>query len=165
MRMERDIHVEPRGQNGRGDPVRGPIDRARAEANSLGILFRQLGDDASTLVRDEMELAKVEMRREARAVGSDLVQAFAAVGMVLLGVLAATAFVIIALGGLLDENYWLSSLIVAAVLLIGGGLWAAAATKKLKEDAGPPQQTMESLREDARWAKQEAQAFKDEVRN
>lgn len=164
MRAEREIRIAAgRRDGGMHRDVHGPIDRAREEANTLGVLFRQLGDDATTLVREEVALAKLELRREARAITSDLVQAAAALGLALVGTLALTAFLIILLGNLLDEQYWASSLIVGALFLIAGAMWARSATKDLKSHVHPPMDTMETLREDGQWAKHEAQEFKREV--
>lgn len=165
MRREEEITIVPRGGDGdaRVAAVHGPVDRAREEAHSLGVLFRRLGDDATTLVREEVALARLEIRREAKAITSDLVQVAAAVGLAALGALALTAFLILLLGELLD-SYWAGALIVGALFLIVGGLWARSAAKDLGEHAHLPEQTVDTLREDARWAKHEAQEFKREVK-
>jgi uncharacterized membrane protein YqjE len=164
MRAEREIHIRPRAPDGaHNGPVRGPIDRAREEMATLGELFRKLGEDAAALVRDEVNLAKLEVRRDASAIASNLVQVGIAAGLALLGALALTAFLILGLGLLLDGAYWLSALIVGVLFLLVGGLWAKSAIENVKKHAQPPPNTMESLQEDARWARQEAQEFKRQV--
>lgn len=165
MQREEEIRIAPGSADGdrQVDAVHGPVDRAREEAHSLGLLFRRLGDDATTLVREEVALARLEIRREARAITSDLVQVGAALTVALLGALALTAFLILLLGDLLD-SYWAGALIVGALFLIGGGLWARSAAKDLSEHAHLPEQTVDTLREDARWAKHEAREFKREVK-
>lgn len=163
MRAEREIHITPRER--RGHPpgeAYGPVSRAKDEASSLGVLFRQLGEDASVLVREEVALAKLELRREARAVGSDLAQVGAALFLLLLGAMAFTAFLILVVG-LLVGAFWAGALIVSAILLIGGGLWARSAVQDLKERSMAPEATISTLRDDARWGKHESEEFKREV--
>jgi uncharacterized membrane protein YqjE len=162
MAVRREIPVVPEHAHGPPRHARGPIDRAKEEASSLKVLFRQFGEDASTLVQEEITLAKLEMRREARAITTDLVKVGIALGIALLGALAFTAFLILVVGQLLDEAFWAGALIVSALFLLIGGLLARNAMKDLKKRNLKPEDTVETLREDKRWAKQEAQEFKRE---
>ncbi|HET7275718.1 MAG TPA: phage holin family protein [Longimicrobiaceae bacterium] len=159
MAVQRDIYLTPESSN--GPPVQGggPVDRAKDEANSLKVLFRRLADDATTLMREEMALAKLEMRREARAITADLVKVGVALGLALLGALAMTAFLILVIGTLLDA-FWAGALIVGAVFLIIGGLMARNATNDLANRSLKPEDTVETLRDDKRWAKRELQDLK-----
>lgn len=140
----------------------GPIDRAKDEVQTLKTLFRQLGDDATTLVQEEIALAKLEMRKEGRAIAADAVKVAIALSLAWMGGLALTAFLIIAIGGLLD-SYWAGALIVGAVFLLIGGVMAKGAVNDLKTRSLKPEDTVATLREDKRWAKQEAQDFKREM--
>jgi multisubunit Na+/H+ antiporter MnhG subunit len=150
---QREMRVD-RGLSPRfGGPLR--------EEPPLGELFRQLSEDASRLVRQEVALAKTEVRESARAVGKDATKIGIAAGVGVMGAFAALAFVIIGLGALIG-NYWLSALIVAVVLLVTAAVMAKAAMKDIKERELKPVQTMETLRADAQWAKREAQAVKRE---
>ncbi len=158
---------EARIVDGRADgPSRhagGPVHRAREEASSLKVLLRQLGEDRQPRAVHGEPGAQGEMRREARAIASDLVQAAAALGMAMLGAFALTAFLILVVGQLLGDAFWAGALIVGGLFLVIGGLWARSALAGLKEHDLKPRQTMETLREDQRWAKQEARDFKREV--
>jgi uncharacterized membrane protein YqjE len=118
----------------------------------LGELVKQLASETSTLVRQELELAKAEMREKGRHAGPGIgmVGAAAAVGLLALG--ALTAFLILALDGAVAN--WLAALIVGLVY----GAIAAVLYFRGKErvsEAGPPvpEQTIETLKEDVEWAK------------
>lgn len=129
---------------------------------SLGELLRRLTTDSGELVRQEVALAKVEMRQ----VGSTLAQDGAKLGVALVlalaGMLAVTAFLVIALGNLFG-NYWLAALLVGVVLLAVGGVLGKNAIDDVKRRGLKPEHTLGSLREDAQWAKREARAVKREL--
>jgi uncharacterized membrane protein YqjE len=127
----------------------------------LGELFRQLSDDATRLIRQEVALGKAEIRETGSALARDAMKIGIAAALAFLGALAATAFVIIGLGSLLG-NYWLSALIVAVVMLGTAALLAQRAIADIKERDLKPTQTIETLRADAEWAKREANAVKRE---
>jgi uncharacterized membrane protein YqjE len=131
---------------------------------AVGDLLKRLGNDSAALVRNEVALAKLEMREMAREVARDSGKLFGAISIALAGVLALLAAGIVALGNALDGNYALSALIVGAVMLIIGGLLARSATKGLK-DVQPPTRTVESLRSTGSWARSEIRDFKDEIRS
>lgn len=127
----------------------------------LGDLFRQLSDDATRLVRQEVALGKAELRETGSALVRDAVSIGIAVGLAVLGAMAATAFLIIALGGLLG-SYWLSSLLVAVAYLATAAVLAKRAKADIQSRELKPTRTIETVREDAEWAKREAAAVRRE---
>lgn len=127
----------------------------------IGELFRQLSDDASRLIRQEMTLAKVEVRQSVSEVGKGAARIGIAAALALLGGIAAVAFLIIGLGALID-NYWLSALIVSGVLFAIAAIMGKGAMNHLQADALKPTDTIETLRDDADWAKREIDAVKRE---
>ncbi len=129
---------------------------------SLGELFRQLTTDTGELIRQEVNLAKAEVRQTGATVARDATKIGIAAGLALAGVLALTAFLIIGLGDAFD-NYWLSALIVAVVYLAIGGFLVRNAVADIKRRGITPRQTAATLRDDATWAKQEAREFKREI--
>ena len=129
---------------------------------SLGELFTRLTTDTGDLVRQEVALARAEIRQVGATVARDGAKIGVALGLALAGALAITAFLVIALGDLLD-NYWLGALLVGVVLLAVGGFLAKSAVNDVKQRGLMPQQTLSTLREDAAWAKQEAGAVKREL--
>jgi uncharacterized membrane protein YqjE len=126
---------------------------------STGELVKQLSQDASTLVRKEVELARAELTEKGKKAGSGAGM-FGGAGMFAAGAFGAlSATLILLLAEAMDA--WVAALIVTAV-------WGAVATvlalqgKQKVEEAGPPQpeQTVETVKEDVQWAKRQAASVK-----
>ena len=132
------------------------------EEPSLGDLFRQLAQESATLIRQEMELAKVEMRENARAFAKDAAKIAIGGVLLLVAALVLTAFLAVLLGDLLG-NYWLGTLIVGAVYAISGVAMLKAGQKGLQTDDMKPEHTIASLQEDKRWAQAEVEQVKREL--
>jgi sugar phosphate permease len=118
----------------------------------VGELLKQLATETSTLVRQELDLAKAEMREKGKTAGPGLGM-WGAAGAVGLGALGAlTAFFVLALDGALPN--WAAALIVAAVYAAVAGVLYSRGKQRVS-DAGPvvPQQTIHTLKEDVQWAK------------
>jgi uncharacterized membrane protein YqjE len=126
-------------------------DRSTAE------LMKQLANETTTLVRQELELAKAEMVQKARPAGIGAGMFGAAAAAALLGLGALTAFLILALDGALPS--WLAALIVALLWGAVAGVLAFLGRERVRE-AGPPkpEQTVESVREDVEVAKVSARS-------
>ncbi len=129
------------------------MDHEELKTQPLGELFKQLSQDTATLVRQEIQLAKVEMSEKSQ-------HAKPAAGMLggagVIGFLALfsfTLFLIFMLGELLN-NVWLAALIVTVIYGAVAAFLAMKGKEKLKE-AGPakPEQTVETVKEDIEWAK------------
>jgi len=129
---------------------------------SLGELFGQLSGDATHLIRSEVALAKAELREAGATLARDGAKIGIAAALGLVGAFAAVAFLIIALGDLLD-NYWLSALIVTVVLLAIAAFMAKSAINDIKRRGLKPEATLATLREDTDWAKREAQDLKRDL--
>jgi uncharacterized membrane protein YqjE len=129
---------------------------------SIGELFGQLSSDASRLIQSEVALAKAELRETTSMLVKDAAKVGVAAALGLLGALAATAFLIIGLGDLLD-NYWASALLVTIVYLAVAGFLAKSAMNEIKSRGVKPEETLATLREDASWAKREAQSLKRDL--
>jgi hypothetical protein len=127
-------------------------------------LVKQLAGEGTDLVRNEIALAKLEMREMAREVALDSAKLAAALGLALVGALALIAAAIIGLGNLLDGRYALSALIVGIVMLAIGGIFASAGMKGLK-NVPQPDETKRSLQRNKQWATQEAREFKEGIRS
>jgi uncharacterized membrane protein YqjE len=118
----------------------------------IGDLLKQLATETTTLVRQELDLAKAEMREKGKKAGPGFGMIGAAGGVALLALGALTACLILALDGVMPN--WLAALIVAVVY----GAVAAVLYMRGKEkvdDAGSPapRQTIETVKEDVQWAK------------
>jgi membrane protein len=119
-------------------------------------LLKELSEQTSTLVHQELELAKLELAEKGKRAGAGAGM-FGGAGMVgLYAVGALTAAIVLLLATAMDG--WLAALIVAAAYgVLAGGL-ALAGRSQVKQ-AGPPvpQQATESVKEDVQWAKVKAQ--------
>jgi uncharacterized membrane protein YqjE len=137
-------------------PTRTDDGRALGGGNdpALGDLFRQLAQDSATLVRQEMALAKAELKTNVKSVARDAVMVGVGGILALVGAMVLLAAVVVAVGDALD-NYWLGALIVAALFLIVGGLLAMSNLKKLKQEEVAPTRTLETLKEDKQWLQSE----------
>jgi hypothetical protein len=119
---------------------------------SMGELFKELSNDLSTLVRQELKLAQAEMTEKGKKAGLG-VGMFGGAGIV--GLLAAgtlTACCIAALAEGMDV--WLAALIMTAVYAALAGVLALVGKKRVSEATPPvPEQTVETVKEDVEWAK------------
>mgnify|MGYP002780733341 CR=1 FL=1 len=132
---------------------------------SLGELFKQLAQDSATLVRQEVALAKVELRENVQGLAKAV--AVMAVGGValLIAFLALNIFLIWLLGDLLGDRVWLGALIVTVVYGILGAVLLASGKKKLQQADLKPDETLRSLQADKRWAQSEVQQVKRELQS
>jgi MFS family permease len=122
----------------------------------IGELVRQMSEQSSTLIRQELRLATAELQEKGKHAGVG-VGMFGGAGVVgLYGVGALIAATIIGLGTLLEP--WIAALIVGVVLLAIAGI-VALLGKKQVEQATPakPEQAMDSVQEDIQTVKERAQ--------
>lgn len=135
---------------------------ARAPEPAVGDLIRQLRTDGAALVRNEVALAKLEIREMAREIALDSARLFGALALALGGVLALLTAGIIALGNALDGRYALAALIVGIIMVATGALLARSGIAGLKH-APKPDQTVATLKSTSHWVKDEITDFKQEI--
>lgn len=121
------------------------------EERSIGELFTELAGETSTLVRQEIDLARVELTQKASDIGKNV--AWLSVGGVvgLVGILAVTAALILLLSKVMQP--WLAAVLVGGAFLIAAGVMVMSALKAIKETDLAPRQTVETLKEDTQWLK------------
>lgn len=129
---------------------------------SVGNLLKQISTDSTHLIRQEIALAKLELRESVSAAGKSAAQLGIALGVAIPGMLSLVAFLVIALGDLMNGNYWASALIVGVACLALAGVLARRAIANVKGKLGIPE-TTGTLRDDAAWAQREVQSFKREL--
>ena len=122
-----------------------------------GELLRELSNQTTTLVKQELDLAKAELQEKGKQAGIGAGM-FGGAGVFGVGAFAAlTAAVIAALSEAM--NTWLAALIVAVVYAAVAGVMAMTGKKKVKEAAPPiPEQAKDSVKEDMEWAKTQARS-------
>lgn len=153
MTMQPNRTVEPFERNNRFDaPPLDTMNRPEAEP-SLGQLFTELTDDMSTLVRQELELAKAETMQKVSKATRSIIMMVAGGLLAYAGLIALVIAVAIALGGLMP--YWLSSLIVGLVVIVIGAVLVMSGRSSLATISLVPEKTVETLKQDARWAKEQ----------
>ena len=123
----------------------------------VGELLRQLAQETTTLVRQELELAKAEVSQKGKKAGLGIGILGAAGVVALLALGALTAFFILALDGVMPA--WLAALIVALVYGAIAGVLALVGRERVQEVGKPiPEQTVETVKEDVEWAKTQMQS-------
>jgi len=120
---------------------------------SLGELFSELSQEASTLIRQEVQLAKAEVTRTATKAGKEV--AFMAAGgfIAYAGFLALIAAAILGAAEFLP--LWLSALLIGVIVAGVGYLLLQKGMNGLKEINPAPRRTIETLKEDKEWLKQQ----------
>ena len=108
--------------------------------------IREIISSSKDLVTSEIALATAELKHVAKATSRDLIQVAIFGTMAALSLLPFIAFLVIGLGELLDDRYWLSSLIVAVVFATVGGVVAYRNVKKITEKDLDFSATKNSLR-------------------
>jgi hypothetical protein len=118
----------------------------------IGDLVKQLATETSTLVRQELDLAKAEMTERGKQAGKGAGTLAAAAAVGLLAAVALTACLIAALD--LAMATWLAALVVTVVLGAVAAVLAITGRRQIQEAAPPvPEQTIDSVKEDVQWAK------------
>jgi hypothetical protein len=121
------------------------------EEKSLGDLFSELATETSSLVRQEVALAQTELTQKATRVGKNV--GYLAVGgfVAYAAMLAILAGVIILLGQAIP--LWLSAIIIGLVVGGTGYFLISSALAELKKTDPVPRDTVETIKEDAKWLK------------
>jgi uncharacterized membrane protein YqjE len=122
-----------------------------------GELLKELSDHTTTLVRQEIDLAKVELQEKGKQAGLGAGM-FGGAGLFGVSAFAAlTAFLIAVLDKAME--FWLAALIVAAAYAAIAVVLAVTGKRKVKK-AGPPipEQAKDSVKEDVEWARTQARS-------
>jgi uncharacterized membrane protein YqjE len=134
--------------NGQGNELR---------SQSTGDLVKQLSAQTTTLVRQEIELAKAELTEKGKAAGqgAGMFGGAAVVGLLALGTLTALIL------ALLDKamEFWVAALIVTVLYGAIAAALAMTGRDRVKQGMPPaPEQTVETVKEDVQWAKSQAKS-------
>ena len=123
------------------------------ENRPLGDLFSDLASDMSNLVRQEVNLAKLEVTEKAKYLGRNVGYLVVGGAVAYAGMLAVIAAIIM----LLDQYMpaWGAALLVGVVVALIAWLMIGKAMSALQEADLTPHETVETLKEDASWMKQQ----------
>jgi len=116
---------------------------------SIGQLIGEISDDLSRLFRQEVELARAEIRQEAgkAAKAAGLLGGAGFAGYMVAVLL--TFAVVFGLANVMDMGW--AALLVAVVWAVVGAVLYMSGKRRLKDVSPVPQQTVETLKEDAQW--------------
>jgi hypothetical protein len=129
-----------------------PHDRTDEVAEtSIGDLIGNISDDLSQLFRQEVELAKVEIKQEATKAGKAAGMLGAAGFAGYLAIVLLSFAAVFGLANVMDAGW--AALIVAVVWAIIGGVLYLNGRNKLKTVDAMPRRTVDTLKEDAQWLK------------
>jgi uncharacterized membrane protein YqjE len=129
-----------------------PGDTEDLRDRSLGELLKQLSQETTQLVHQELELAKAELQQKGKeaGAGAGMFGGAGALGLAALG--ALTACFILALNAVMPA--WLAALLVAVVYGIIAFVLVKQGQARVKRAVPPvPEQTIETVKEDVEWAK------------
>ena len=121
------------------------------QESSVGQLISEISDDLSTLIRQEIELAKAEVRQEARKAGRAAGMLGAAGFAGYMVALLLTLAVVAGLSNVMDPGW--AALLVAVVWAVAGAVLYVTGRQRLRAVSPVPRQTVETLKEDAQWLK------------
>jgi hypothetical protein len=128
-------------------------------SNSIPNLLRELRDETTTLLRQEVALAKTEMKENASRVVGHSVQiaiggfvAYAGVIVLLIGIGHLLSALLIRAGIDARVAEWLAPSTVGLVVALIGWAMLSKAKRALSHDDLTPRQTIDSLRENKQWA-------------
>jgi uncharacterized membrane protein YqjE len=147
--------TDERGQFSNGDTRPGleedPSKPKQAE-KSLGDLFGDLSSEFTDLLRTQLELAKVELRGEARKAGQTAGLFGGAIVAAYMALVLLSFAVAWALENVMDAG--LAFFIVGAVYAIAAAFLYLRGRDRAKELHPIPKQTVDSVKEDVQWARQ-----------
>jgi hypothetical protein len=127
--------------------------------NSIPSLLRDLRDETTTLLRQEVALAKTEMKANVSRLGGHAVQiaiggfvAYAGIIVLLIGIGHLLSAILIRAGMDAQVAQWLAPSLVGLLVAIVGWAMLSKAKNALSHDELAPRQTIDSLRQNKQWA-------------
>lgn len=106
-----------------------------SQANpGVGGLLREIADDVKAIARDEVDLAKLELRRDLRAAALDAAMLILAGAIVLVGIAMLSTSAVVALAPVIPA-LWLRLVIMAVVYVVAGAIMGRAFVRRLGRDA------------------------------
>ena len=122
----------------------------------VGVLLRELAEGSATLVRDEVKLARLELRGIISGVGRGTAMVATGGVLALLGTLCfLTGLVLLGGDQWLRDRYWLAALIVTVFAAAAAAVFVRRGMAQLSPAKLAPDQTVATLKEDKEWLKRQ----------
>ena len=116
-------------------------------------LIRDLADDSKRLVRDEVQLAKLETKESIRRAGKGALWLGLAFGIGIVTLVGVTLLLATGIGQLVNGNMWVGALITGALELVVALILIKRGLGAFKEPSYTLEETRESVKDTARWIK------------
>lgn len=127
----------------------------KAPDRSLGELLGEMTSSLSTLMRKEIDLARVELKEEVRQAGKAGGLLGGAALIAHMGALLLSLALALGLSDALDADPWVGLLVVGVIAVGVAAVLGAQGRNKLQQVDPVPQQTVQTLKEDVQWVKQQ----------
>jgi hypothetical protein len=124
---------------------------------TTGQLFGELSQDLMLLLRQEVQLAKTEVRVSASRAIADLVSLAAGGFVALIGALALAAAIVLALIDPVGLDPWLAALLVGGMLAIGGYVLLRGGLRDLRTMDPAPHRAVHGIKQDIQMLKERRQ--------
>ena len=122
----------------------------------LGALLRELAEGSSSLIRQELRLARLELTEMLGAMATGAALIVSGSVFVLLGGLSLlTGLILVGADQWLRDRYWLAALIVLAISGALALFFMSRGMALLSPKQLAPEQTVATLKEDTAWLKQQ----------
>jgi len=121
------------------------------ERETFGDLLSRLATASAGLVRDEIELARQELREKAKSLQAGVILAAIAAVLGIIALFTLDAALVIGIGKAIGFGW--SALAVGIALAIIAGIFARAGISRFKKTKLKPEETIRSLKEDREWLK------------
>lgn len=121
---------------------------------SLGELLTDLSEDLSSLVRQEIKLARVETMESVNRASRNVIMMAAGGALAYAGLIVLLLALAVLIGQAID-SYWLAGFLVGIIVLGIGGILISSGRNGLKNVSATPEKTIETLKDDARWVKEQ----------
>jgi len=138
---------------------RAPVDY-RADSQSVAELVSGLVSDAQQLVRREIDLAKQEVTNEIDKARQGAVALGIGAGVAAIGVILLAHMLVHLLNEVLDLSLWVSYLIVGGLFAAIGAFLLMQGINRMKQIDPVPHETIESVRKDVEWIKEQSPSDK-----
>ena len=125
-----------------------------ADRTSLGDLVSRLAEQASELARHEMRLARLEVQSKARVATRGAAMMAAGALVAYAGLIALVFALIWAID--IKLPLWAAALITGLLVVAAGAALAWTGWDRLRADGVIPRKTVETMKENARWARRQA---------
>jgi hypothetical protein len=127
------------------------MDPEITQTESLGGLVRGILFDLRTLIREEIALARVEIRDQATRARAAAMSFGIAAGALLFGATFLLIALAMGISDLLNWPVWAGFLVVAALLAVIGYVTLSSGRKQIRSVHAVPEETVTTLKENSEW--------------